>query len=83
MDLVKAPDLVLKPEIGAKILVYGMKHGTFVAAGLTSMTNLDKYFNAEKTDWFNARRIVNGVFMAEMVADAAKKILPLLTEQAA
>ena len=81
LDLVKKPDLVLRPEIGAKILVYGMKHGTFVAAGLQSMTNLDKYFNAEKTDWFNARRIVNGVFRAEMVAEAAKKILPLLSSE--
>lgn len=83
MDLVKNPDLVLRPEIGAKILVYGMKHGTFVAAGLESMTNLDRYFNAEKTDWFNARRIVNGIFRAEMVAEAAKKILPLLTIEVA
>jgi len=78
LDLVKEPDLVLKPEVGAKILVYGMKHGTFVSAGLESKTNLDRYFNAEKTDWFNARRIVNGVFRAEMVADAAKKIMPLV-----
>lgn len=81
-DLVKNPDLVLKPEIGSKILVFGMKHGTFVANGLESMINLDRYFNAIKTDWFNARRIVNGIFRAEMVAEAAKKILPLLIEDA-
>lgn len=83
MDLVKNPDLVLKPKVGVMILVYGMKHGTFVADGLNSMTDLARYFNAEKTDWFNARRIVNGVFRAEMVAEAAKKILPLLSIEVA
>lgn len=79
-DLVSDPDLVLNPEVGAKILVYGMKHGTFVSNGLTSNTNLANYFNDQRTDWFNARRIVNGVFRAEMVAEAAKKILPLITQ---
>lgn len=79
VDLVKNPDLALKPEIGAKILVFGMSHGTFVSNGLESNTRLSTYFNNDRTDWFNARRIVNGVFRAEMVAEAAKKILPLLS----
>lgn len=77
MDLVKNPDLVLKPEIGAKILVHGMRRGLFTGK------DLDNYFNPTRTDWFNARRIVNGVFRAEMVADAAKKILPLLSIEVA
>jgi hypothetical protein len=78
MDLVKNPDLALLPEVGAKILVYGMKNGTFVANGMTSSIRLDTYFNESREDWFNARKIVNGTFRAEMVAEAAKKILPLL-----
>lgn len=77
MDLVKNPDLVLSPEIGAKILVHGMRRGLFTGK------DLDNYFNPTRTDWFNARRIVNGVFRAEMVADAAKKILPLLSIEVA
>ena len=82
MDLVKKPDLVLLPEVGAKILVYGMKNGTFVANGLKSSINLDRYFNQDTEDWFNARKIVNGTFRADMVAEAARKILPLLLIEA-
>lgn len=78
MDLVKNPDIALLPEVGAKILVYGMKHGTFVANGMTSSIRLDTYFNDKREDWFNARKIVNGTFRAETVADAAKKILKLI-----
>ena len=45
---------------------------------MTSSIRLDTYFNESREDWFNARKIVNGTFRAEMVAEAAKKILPLL-----
>lgn len=71
-DLVKYPDDVLIPEIGAKILVYGMYFAAFSGVGLK------KYFTDKKTDWIGARRIVNGNFQADKVADAAKKILPIL-----
>lgn len=72
LDLVSKPDLVLKPEVGAKIIVHGMRKGLFTGV------SLDTYFNATRTDWFNARRIVNHIFRAQMVVDAAIKILPLL-----
>lgn len=81
-DLVKDPDLVLHPEIAAKILVYGMKNGTFVALKLNSSVNLSRFFNETKTDWVGARRIVNGTFRAEMVANAARKIFSLLQNEA-
>lgn len=81
VDLVKNPDAALIPEVGAKILVFGMLHGTFVANGLESGIRLSKYFPPGGTPlWMGARRIVNGNFQAVLVAEAAKKILPMLTE---
>lgn len=73
IDLVNNPDEVLRPEIGAKILVVGMVRGMF------SGRKLSHYFPPRGTArWISARRIVNGVFQASLVAEAAKKILPLI-----
>ena len=68
IDLVGHPELALIPEIGAKILVKGMALGLFSGVGLS------KYFTDTKTDWINARKIVNGTFQADKVAEAAKYI---------
>lgn len=74
LNLVKDPDAVLRPEVGAEILVYGMQNGLFSGVGLS------KYFPADGSPakWIGARRIVNGTYQADLVAAAAKKILPLL-----
>jgi hypothetical protein len=73
VDLVEYPDEVLKPEIGAKILVFGMYHGMF------SGKKLRDYFSDPKDPrWNSARRIVNGQFQKEKVTEVAIKILPLL-----
>ena len=72
VDLVKNPDMALVPQIGAKIIIHGMRRAMFTGK------DLDNYFNPTTTDWFNARRIVNGVFRAQMVADAALNIYPLV-----
>jgi len=71
-DLVKYPDDVLIPAVGAKILVVGMYTGMFSGVGLK------RYFTTTNADWYNARRIVNGMFQTEKVAQAAIKILDLL-----
>ena len=79
IDLVKNPDAVLQPEIAAKILVIGMKRGSFTALKLDSSNRLDKYFPADGLqDWLSARKIVNGTFQADKVAHAAKVIAGLL-----
>lgn len=79
-DLVKNPDDALIPAVGAKIIVQGMWFGLFTGR------NLNTYFSDDVTDWMGARSIVNGKlpgqkygFMAKECADAAKKILDLLT----
>ena len=83
IDLVKNPEAVLSPEIGATILVYGMMHGSFTALKLESKNRLSKYFPPDcgKADWMNARKIVNGTFQADKVATAARIFLDCIGKE--
>lgn len=56
-----SPDDALDPKLAAHIMFDGMRRGVFTGKRLSD------YFNATKTDWIEARRIVNGT-------DRAKKI---------
>jgi hypothetical protein len=81
IDLVKNPDEVLRPEIGAKILVFGMVNGSFTAPrnSVQSKNRLSSYIQpGREPDFVNARRIVNGTFQAQTVASHAVKILEIL-----
>ena len=66
IDLVRHPELSLQIETAATILLRGMIEGWFTGA------RLSWYFTSEKEDWWNARRIVNGLDRAELVAGYAK-----------
>lgn len=55
VDLLNNPDLAKDFNIASRILVYGMKTGSFTGR------KLDHYFNDKLQDWYNARRIVNGI----------------------
>jgi hypothetical protein len=63
--LMKNPDLALDPVIATKILLLGMADGDFTGK------RLGNYFTADLTDWYNARRIVNGTDKAEAIATYA------------
>lgn len=65
VDLARKPELMLRPDIAAATLVYGMQEGWFTGRKLAD------YFTAKKTDWRNARRIINGTDCAAMIADYA------------
>jgi hypothetical protein len=67
------PDLATDPEIAATITVLGMTDGTFTGVGL------DRYINNRTTDFFNARRTVNGVDQARRIAGYARRYLRVLT----
>lgn len=69
VDLVGNPELAERPEIAAKILVGGMKEGSFTGKGLND------YINDSKTDFVGARRIVNGTDKANTFAATAQAIL--------
>lgn len=63
IDLVSDPSVVMEPRLSARILVAGMVHGDF-ARGHT----LERYFPPQAADPVNARRIVNGLDRAQLIA---------------
>lgn len=71
-DLVNHPELALTPDVAYLIMSYGMRKGSFTGVGMS------KYINAEKKDYINARRIINGTDCAERIAEYAEKIENIL-----
>lgn len=63
LDLLGKPELAERPEIAARILVEGMRLGTF------TKYKLSDYLPG---DYINARRIVNGQDKASLIAGYAK-----------
>jgi predicted chitinase len=68
VDLLSNPELASNPQVAARILVEGMKKGTFTGKGL------DSYINGSGTDFRNARRIVNGTDKASSIGNIASNI---------
>ena len=65
IDLVNHPELAADPRIAAHIAVEGSRDGTFTGR------KLGDYINNEKTDYYNARRVINGTDHAQEIADQA------------
>jgi predicted chitinase len=65
-DLVNQPDLALRHDIALFILLYGFKMGTFTGRKISD------YINDDKTDYYNARRCINGVDKARLIASYAE-----------
>ena len=80
-DVCKTPDLACDPEVSAFILISGMTQGWFTGR------KLENYFPIEdpsSADWYNARRIVNGLDHANDIGDAAQTFFEaLLAEESA
>lgn len=72
-DLMSDPDLALEPALATKILLMGMADGDFTGK------KLGNYFTDDLTDWYNARRIVNGTDKATDIASYAEKFLNALS----
>lgn len=72
VDLLNEPDLALQSNHAARILVEGMKLGTFTGK------KLEDYISGEKRDVRNARRIINGTDKATAIAACADKFLAAL-----
>ena len=73
LDIVENPDAAMDPRAAAYIMFEGMMRGTFTGKKLSD------YFNTQKTDWINARRIINGVDRATEIATIAKQFYADLT----
>lgn len=67
VDLVKEPELALKPAIAARIMFDGMVEGWFTGKSLSD------YITPAKCDYRSARRIINGTDRAQMIAGYAAK----------
>lgn len=65
-DLVHEPDLAMRMDIATRILFEGMVGGWFTGK------SLGDYFVGAKTDWVNARRIINGLDKADKIAAKAR-----------
>lgn len=71
IDIVQFPDLVLKYQMAAFILVHGMVNGVFTGKKLSD------YIGA-KCDFIGARRIINGTDKASLIASHANAFLTAL-----
>jgi len=69
LDLLNNPDLMLKLDVSVDALFIGMSKGMFTGK------KLSEYFTPDKTDWVNARRIINGTDAAERIAGYANCVL--------
>jgi putative chitinase len=65
VDFVQYPDRALEPALAAAIMRRGMVEGWFTGKKLSD------YLNNKKTDYVNARRIINGRDRAEEIAGYA------------
>jgi hypothetical protein len=67
IDLTTNPDKAMDPEIAAEVLVVGMMEGWFTGKKLSD------YITLQRSDFLNARRIVNGMDRAKDIESLAKK----------
>ena len=66
VDLVSDPDLALDTEIAVRIIFLGMMEGLFTGKALRH------YFSSETENWRAARRIVNRLDRADLIASYAQ-----------
>lgn len=70
--LVGNPDLAMRPDIAAQVMVRGMAEGWFTGR------RLGDYITAEKCDFTNARKVINGLDRAVEIAREAEHYLAAL-----
>ena len=74
LDIVANPEDAKDMNAAAYIMFEGMLEGTFTTK------KLGDYFNDRVTDWFNARKIINGLDKAAQIASIAKQFYADLVE---
>lgn len=74
LPLYAKPELALKYDVAYKIMSYGMTHGTFTGVALS------RYITEQKTDYPNARKIINSLDRAELIAGYATAIEQMLLD---
>lgn len=71
-DFLNNPELLLQMEPSIWATYYAMQ------VGLYTGKKLKDYFNDTKEDWVNARKIINGLDKAELIAGYGKKFMEAL-----
>ena len=74
VDLVRNPDLAMRPDIAAGVLIFGMLEGWFTGRKLID------YFKGTRSDWVDARVIINGHDRAALIASYGMAFYHALTE---
>jgi putative chitinase len=69
LNLAENPDFAMRPRVAAAIMIHGMLEGWFTGKRLAD------YFDAERTDFLHARRIINGMDCAPAIAGYAEDFL--------
>lgn len=72
VDLVASPERALEPELSYRVTSYGMFNGSFTERRLGS------YIREGLTDYRNARRVVNGLDRADLIAGRASTFQSIL-----
>jgi len=73
-DLVADPDQALRPVIAYRIMSLGMRAGLFTGKKLAD------YINAQGCDYRNARKIINALDRADLIAGYAKTLEGILRD---
>jgi len=66
VDLMTDPDRAMEVDTALKVMCVGMRNGLFTSAKLSD------FFNASKENWVQARKIINGLESADLVAGYAR-----------
>lgn len=75
VDIMKNPEALLRVDVAAYVAIDGMKYGRFTGKKLSD------YITTYKTDFPNARRIINGTDKAELIASYASKFLQCIGQE--
>lgn len=70
VDLVNCPELACDPKVAVQIMYIGMEQGLFTGKCLKDFFN-----DVDICDWYNARKIINGVDKAADIARYAHEFL--------
>jgi putative chitinase len=73
-DLVEFPTQAMDVEVAAAVLVLGSQQGWFTGKKLSD------YINANKSDFINARRVINGTDRAKLIANYAQKFKEIISQ---
>ncbi len=66
-ELVLKPERALEPGLAYPVMSFGMRKGIFTGV------SLKKYIHGATCDYYNARRIINGTNVADVIEGYAKK----------